>query len=86
MIICLCHRVSDRDITRAVRSGCRSFEDLQDTTRVGTGCGACLCCAREHFDEQTPLGEPAPTLPWAVAGCADKARHPAQPAAVVTAR
>jgi bacterioferritin-associated ferredoxin len=52
MIVCLCHRVSDRDIARAARQGCASFDELQDQTRVGTACGACGDCARETFDAQ----------------------------------
>ncbi len=51
MIVCLCHRVSDRDIRRSVESGVRNFEVLQDETLVGAGCGCCLECAHELFDE-----------------------------------
>jgi len=51
MIVCLCHRVSDRDIARQVRIGCASFEDLQDELRVATGCGSCADCARQTFAE-----------------------------------
>ncbi|MGR6805496.1 (2Fe-2S)-binding protein [Sphaerotilus natans] len=50
MIICLCHRVSDRDIRNAVQSGTLSFDLLQDETGVSTGCGRCNGCAREVFD------------------------------------
>jgi bacterioferritin-associated ferredoxin len=50
MIVCVCHRVSDRDIEREVRHGCHTFEELQDELRVGTGCGRCLECARDTFD------------------------------------
>ena len=50
MIICLCHRVSDRDIRTAVQSGTLSFDLLQDETGVSTGCGRCHDCAREVFD------------------------------------
>jgi bacterioferritin-associated ferredoxin len=50
MIVCICHRVSDREIAHAVRSGCTSFEALQDELRVGTGCGACHDCARDTFE------------------------------------
>ena len=39
MIVCVCHRVSDRDIEREVRHGCTSFEELQDELRVATACG-----------------------------------------------
>ena len=50
MIVCLCHRVSDRDIRRAVDAGVRDFDTLQDETLVATGCGCCHDCAREVFD------------------------------------
>lgn len=52
MIICICHRVSDHDIRRAVHSGCDSFDDLQDHLRVATACGACTGCAQQVFGEQ----------------------------------
>jgi bacterioferritin-associated ferredoxin len=50
VIVCVCHRVSDRDIEREVRHGCASFEELQDELRVGTACGRCTDCARDTFD------------------------------------
>ena len=50
MIVCLCHRVSDRDIRRNVESGIRNFDVLQDETRVASACGCCHECAREVFD------------------------------------
>ena len=50
MIVCVCHRVSDRDIEREVRHGCESFDELQDELRVGTACGRCTDCARDTFD------------------------------------
>ena len=49
MIVCVCHRVSDHTIVREVRAGCASFDELQDTLRVATACGACSDCAREVF-------------------------------------
>lgn len=52
MIICICHRVSDRDIARSVREGCDSFEELQAELAVATGCGACHDCAQASFHEQ----------------------------------
>jgi bacterioferritin-associated ferredoxin len=50
MVICLCHRVSDRDIAQAVQAGTRCFEVLQDDTRVASSCGCCHDCARELFE------------------------------------
>lgn len=50
MIVCLCRRVSDRDIAAAVQAGVDNFEVLQDRTGVSSCCGCCLDCAREVFD------------------------------------
>jgi bacterioferritin-associated ferredoxin len=50
VIVCLCHRVTDRDIERAVRDGVRCFDTLQDEIRVAAACGCCHDCAREAFD------------------------------------
>lgn len=49
MIVCLCRRVSDRDIAAAVQSGVDNFEILQDRTGVASCCGCCHDCAREAF-------------------------------------
>jgi bacterioferritin-associated ferredoxin len=69
MIVCICHRVSDRDIARAVREGCASFEDLQDGLRVATGCGRCRDCACETFQAHS-----LQALPWAAADVQPAAR------------
>jgi len=50
MIVCLCHRVSDRDIVAAVRTGTTCFEVLQDDLLVASSCGSCHDCAREVFE------------------------------------
>ena len=50
MIVCICHRVSDRDIAHAARHGCASFDELQEELSVATACGACGDCARETFE------------------------------------
>jgi bacterioferritin-associated ferredoxin len=69
VIVCLCNRVSDRDIHQAVKvHGVRDFEVLKDRTRAASCCGACHDCAREVFDEACkglPVGiasKPAPSL------------------------
>lgn len=46
MIVCVCRRVSDREIARHARAG-MSFDDLQFELGVGTQCGQCESCARE---------------------------------------
>ena len=49
MIVCTCHLVSDRDIHRAAREGCSSFDALQADLRVATACGRCRDCAHSTF-------------------------------------
>ena len=46
MIVCVCHRVSDREIARHVRAGL-SFDDIQFELGVATQCGQCETCARD---------------------------------------
>ena len=41
MIVCVCNRISDREINRHVQQGCMSFDDLQMDTGVATCCGCC---------------------------------------------
>ncbi|HRH89867.1 MAG TPA: (2Fe-2S)-binding protein [Rubrivivax sp.] len=55
MIVCLCHRVSDRDIRQEVSAGTYCFDVLQDDTRVASSCGSCHDCAREVFDSACAL-------------------------------
>jgi len=50
MIVCVCHRVSDRDIQRHV-GACSSFDELQIETGVATSCGRCGDCAQMVFHE-----------------------------------
>lgn len=63
MIVCICHRVSDRDIARAAREGCTSFEQLQDSLRVATGCGRCHDCARETLQAHAQAAMPWSPVP-----------------------
>ena len=60
MIVCLCHRVSDRDIADEARAGCASFDALQDRLRVGTGCGACIDYAQSTFAQHAASALPCP--------------------------
>lgn len=50
MIVCVCNRVSERDIEHAVRSGTHHFDAMCGDTRVASCCGRCHDCAREVFD------------------------------------
>ena len=46
MIVCVCRRVSDREIARHARAG-MSFDDIQFELGVATQCGQCESCARD---------------------------------------
>ena len=50
MIVCVCHRVSDREIARHVHAG-MDFSDLQLELGVATQCGRCEGCAREVVEQ-----------------------------------
>jgi bacterioferritin-associated ferredoxin len=50
MIVCVCHRISDRDIARSARAG-MDFSDIQLELGVATQCGQCERCAREIVDQ-----------------------------------
>jgi bacterioferritin-associated ferredoxin len=63
MIVCLCHRISDRDIRRAVADGVCCFDQLQDDTRVASSCGSCHDCAREVFDAAVDAAAASPRRP-----------------------
>lgn len=68
MIVCVCHRVSDREIARHARQGCTSFEALQFETGVSTCCGCCETCAREVFSQaqgSTTIERPIVMMPAA---------------------
>lgn len=51
MIVCVCHRVSERDIHRAASRGVASFDELQAELRVATACGSCHDCAAGTWAE-----------------------------------
>jgi bacterioferritin-associated ferredoxin len=53
MIVCVCHRVSDRAIAQSARLGL-SFDDIQLELGVATQCGQCETCAREVWSECHP--------------------------------
>lgn len=46
MIVCVCRRVSDREIARHARAGL-GFDEIQFELGVATQCGQCESCARD---------------------------------------
>lgn len=51
MVVCVCNRVSDKDIRNAVLQGIDSMEELGAELRVATCCGRCGDCARKLLNE-----------------------------------
>ena len=50
MIICICNRVSDRDIARQARAGL-DFEEIRFELGVAGQCGKCEGCARDIYEQ-----------------------------------
>ena len=48
-IVCQCLNVSDRDIEETVKNGAKTFLELQEATKISTGCGQCRENAEEMF-------------------------------------
>lgn len=46
MIVCVCNRISDREIARHARAG-MGFDEIQLELGVATQCGQCEGCARD---------------------------------------
>ena len=46
MIVCICHKISDREIVRHARAG-MGFDEIQLELGVATQCGQCEGCARD---------------------------------------
>lgn len=55
VVICTCLEITDRDIEDAVKDGARTWEDLQDRTKIGTVCGGCKVKAGELLHEYVHL-------------------------------
>lgn len=45
--ICRCRKVYYSDLEAAVNNGATTFEEVQEVTRVGKGCGRCKKQAQE---------------------------------------
>jgi bacterioferritin-associated ferredoxin len=39
---CICHAVTDREVTEHIRDGASTEEEVGDACGAGTGCGSCL--------------------------------------------
>jgi len=67
MIVCICRRISDREIARHARAG-MDFSDIQFELGVATQCGQCEGSAREIV-QQCSAGAPVAAIRRDPAGC-----------------
>ncbi|HCY17000.1 MAG: ferredoxin [Curvibacter sp. GWA2_64_110] len=66
MIVCVCKRVSDREIARHASAG-MDFDDIQLMLGVATQCGRCEGCARDVIEKHRAaaahyMHQPAPPV------------------------
>jgi bacterioferritin-associated ferredoxin len=54
MYVCICARVKECDVRRAIRDGARCEESVGDACGAGTGCGTCLDRICDMIDEEPP--------------------------------
>lgn len=67
MIVCVCRRISDREIARHARAG-MDFSDIQFELGVATQCGQCEGSAREIV-QQCSASAPVAAIRRDPAGC-----------------
>ena len=65
MIVCLCERVSDRDIRAAVQRGCQTVGDVARVTGAARQCGACACDLKRAVRDAQRAVESLEALPLA---------------------
>ncbi len=51
MVVCICRRVTDRDIHKAVAQGACRMRDLRQQLGVSAQCGKCAECAHAVLKE-----------------------------------
>ena len=51
MYVCICNRVTDRQLRQAVQQGAHSLVALQRELALGTGCGSCLSTAQQLLSD-----------------------------------
>jgi len=51
MFVCICNKVSDKQIHTAVDNGVRQIESIYSQLNVGSCCGKCKSCAVQVLNE-----------------------------------
>jgi NAD(P)H-nitrite reductase large subunit len=50
-VVCGCFNVTEQDIKNAINNGAKSYQEVQDITKVGTGCGGCVVSSEALVNE-----------------------------------
>lgn len=51
MLVCICNRISDRDIRSAIHEGASGLSDVKAGLGVGSCCGQCIPFAEDLVNE-----------------------------------
>ncbi|PCJ19211.1 MAG: hypothetical protein COB04_06095 [Gammaproteobacteria bacterium] len=51
MLVCICNRISDRDIRHVIRGGANCFSDVRAELGFGSCCGKCVPYAKEVIND-----------------------------------
>ena len=54
MIVCVCNRISEKEVREAARNGARTPEAAYATFGCEPQCGCCLDYAQDIIDEEVP--------------------------------
>ena len=54
MIICICNRISDRQIREAIDKGVHTFDEMRKMLPVSTNCGKCRSAVEDLLKRYHP--------------------------------
>lgn len=60
MIICICNRISDRQIKEAIEKGVQTFDELRKELPVSTNCGKCRSTVEDILTGYRPTARNLP--------------------------
>jgi bacterioferritin-associated ferredoxin len=56
LYVCICARVRECEVRRAIRAGAHTEDAVGDACEAGTNCGTCRDRIGELIDQETPSG------------------------------
>lgn len=52
MYVCICNKVSDKDIKASVQQGATTMRALYQEHSIGSQCGKCCQCAKQVLNQE----------------------------------